>query len=123
VPRFVIAAVVPCFGAVVRAQESFPQFEKRVHKEGEKKLPYRLLVPKAYEPGTALPLIVWLHGSGEKATDNVSPAQPSGLRSRKVTHDRLPTGAECPVNASAPVSRVERAHVREERCLTRLRLR
>ena len=71
--RFVLVAVVLCFGATAGAQDPFPQFEKRVHKEGEKKLPYRLLVPKAYKPGTALPLVVWLHGSGETGNDNVAP--------------------------------------------------
>jgi poly(3-hydroxybutyrate) depolymerase len=71
--RFVSAVLLLCFGATVRAQDPFPQFEKRVHTEGEKKLPYRLLVPKAYKPGTVLPLIVWLHGSGEKGADNVAP--------------------------------------------------
>lgn len=57
----------------VRAQDPFPQFESRSHKEGDKILPYRLLVPKGYKPGTAWPLIVWLHGSGEIGTDNTSP--------------------------------------------------
>lgn len=71
--RFVLAALALCSGVTARAQDPFPQFEKRVHKDGEKKLPYRLLVPKAYKPGAALPLIVWLHGSGEKGTDNVAP--------------------------------------------------
>ncbi len=76
--RFAIAAVLLCSGMTARAQNQFPQFEKRVHKEGEKSLPYRLLVPRAYKPGTALPLVVWLHGSGEKGADNVSPLRALG---------------------------------------------
>jgi predicted esterase len=71
--RFVIVVVALYSGATARAQDPFPQFEKRTHKEGDKSLSYRLLVPKAYKPGTALPLVVWLHGSGETGGDNVSP--------------------------------------------------
>lgn len=72
--RYALTATLLCLGiSTSNAQDPFPQFEKRTHKEGEKTLPYRLLVPKGYKPGTALPLIVWLHGSGEKGTDNVSP--------------------------------------------------
>lgn len=66
--RLVIVLGVLCSGATARAQDPFPQFERRAHKEGEKSLPYRLLVPKAYKPGAALPLVVWLHGSGETGT-------------------------------------------------------
>ncbi len=72
--RYALTATLLCLGVPTsNAQDPFPQFEKRTHKEGEKALPYRLLVPKGHKPGTALPLVVWLHGSGEKGTDNVSP--------------------------------------------------
>lgn len=71
--RLVIVLGVLWYGVTAGVQDPFPQFEKRVHKEGGKSLPYRLLVPKAYTPGTALPLVVWLHGSGETGGDNVSP--------------------------------------------------
>jgi poly(3-hydroxybutyrate) depolymerase len=71
--RLVVVTVVLCSGVTASAQDPFPQFEWRVHTEGEKSLPYRLLVPKAHKPGAALPLVVWLHGSGETGGDNVSP--------------------------------------------------
>ncbi|MBN9518312.1 dienelactone hydrolase family protein [bacterium] len=71
--RLAVVAVVLYCGTTAGAQDPFPQFEKRVHKDGAKALPYRLLVPKAYAPGTALPLVVWLHGSGETGGDNVAP--------------------------------------------------
>ncbi len=71
--RLVTVTVVLCAGVTAGAQDPFPQFEKRTHKEGGKSLPYRLLVPRAYKPGTALPLVVWLHGSGETGADNASP--------------------------------------------------
>jgi len=62
-----------CSALTANAQASFPQFEARSHNEGGKALKYRLLVPKKFQPGTSLPLIVWLHGSGEVGTDNTSP--------------------------------------------------
>jgi poly(3-hydroxybutyrate) depolymerase len=33
--------------------------------------PYRLFVPKAYDGRTPLPLVVFLHGAGERGTDNL----------------------------------------------------
>lgn len=72
--RYALTAALLCLGiSTANGEDPFPQFETRVHKEGEKSLPYRLLVPEGYKPGAALPLIVWLHGSGEKGADNVSP--------------------------------------------------
>src|SRR5262245_60186354 len=71
--RFAVLLALLCSGPAFRAEDPFPQFESRVHKEGDRSLKYRLLVPKGYKKGTALPLIVWLHGSGEAGNDNVSP--------------------------------------------------
>lgn len=55
----------------------YGQFNARVHQEPGKSLPYQLLVPKAYAPesGKAWPLVVWLHGSGSKGTDNRVPIE------------------------------------------------
>src|SRR5215208_4371396 len=51
------------------------RFNARVHKDRDKSLPYQLLIPRDYVAGDAKawPLIVWLHGSGEKGTDNKAP--------------------------------------------------
>jgi poly(3-hydroxybutyrate) depolymerase len=71
--RYAVLLAALCTTPSAHAQDRFPQFQARTHKEGDSALKYRLLVPKAYKPGTALPLIVWLHGSGEKGTDNTAP--------------------------------------------------
>jgi predicted esterase len=94
--RYALSALILSLGVpAVRAQDSFPQFEKRVHKEGEKALPYRLLVPKAYQPGAACPLIVWLHGSGEKGADNLSPL-------RTLANTLLADPEKCPAFVLVP---------------------
>jgi poly(3-hydroxybutyrate) depolymerase len=45
-------------------------FEVRTYREGEKQLAYRLLKPRGYDAAKSWPLIVWLHGSGEKGNNN-----------------------------------------------------
>jgi predicted esterase len=96
VPGVALAALILCLGlAAGRAQDPFPQFEKRVHQEGDKSLPYRLLVPKAYQPGAACPLIVWLHGSGEKGADNVAPL-------RALANTPLADPQKCPALVLVP---------------------
>lgn len=72
--------MVFCFGALTLTQtvESMGQspatvrkFEARVYKnERGEKLPYRLLKPINYDPGQAYPLILFLHGSGERGSNN-----------------------------------------------------
>jgi predicted peptidase len=47
------------------------RFEKREYVDANGgKLPYRLLKPKAVDPKAKYPLVIFLHGAGEKGTDN-----------------------------------------------------
>lgn len=70
-------AIAFCIGpSAIWAQEpskrapEFPQFERREHNEDGKKLPYRLMIPSRQSLPEPWPLIVWLHGSGERGSDN-----------------------------------------------------
>ena len=45
-------------------------FEKRTLTEGSESLPYRLFRPKVLETGRKYPLVLFLHGAGERGGDN-----------------------------------------------------
>lgn len=45
-------------------------FEKKVFEADGFRLPYRLYIPKDYDCGERYPLLVFLHGAGERGNDN-----------------------------------------------------
>ncbi len=44
--------------------------EARTFKEGKASLPYRLLKPAGYDDTKSYPLVIFLHGAGERGSDN-----------------------------------------------------
>lgn len=56
-------------GTTLFAQD-FSMFEKKAFTQGSGVLPYRLLLPKDYDAKKKYPVILFLHGSGERGTDN-----------------------------------------------------
>ncbi|KGL37958.1 peptidase [Listeria booriae] len=47
-------------------------FEKVIFKDGSKEMPYRLYTPESEDSAaTKKPLVIYLHGSGERGTDNM----------------------------------------------------
>jgi predicted peptidase len=68
-----LLAVLVCCGwlAPGRAEDGKASWERKVYTNTRKeKLPFRLLVPENYNPKHKYPLVVFLHGSGERGTDN-----------------------------------------------------
>ena len=53
----------------MNAQDLSSYQKKQFEKNGER-MPYRLLLPKDYDPDQRYPLILFLHGSGERGNDN-----------------------------------------------------
>ncbi|HEX6278349.1 MAG TPA: hypothetical protein VFZ53_35125, partial [Polyangiaceae bacterium] len=49
--------------------DTYQGFLGRVQKVGNQELPYRLFVPKNYDPATAYPLVLYLHHAGLAGTD------------------------------------------------------
>ena len=62
-------SLVPSLAAAADVRD---RFEKREYADAEgAKLPYRLLKPNNYDSKQKYPLVVFLHGAGERGTDNV----------------------------------------------------
>ncbi len=56
--------------AFAGAADNRDRFEPRVFHYGEYKLNYRLLKPRPFDPAQKYPLVVFLHGAGERGDDN-----------------------------------------------------
>jgi predicted peptidase len=65
------------FATLVLSSRSLAQtvddFEDRRYTDGTNTLPYRLFVPRDYDPAQVYPLVLFLHGSGALGTDNLQP--------------------------------------------------
>ncbi|MCB0643374.1 MAG: prolyl oligopeptidase family serine peptidase [Phaeodactylibacter sp.] len=67
--QFVWLALV--FFSFRSGAQDFTQFEKRVFTNAAgDSLPYRILYPADYDSGKNYPLVLFLHGAGERGTDN-----------------------------------------------------
>ncbi len=53
----------------LRAQR-FESYEKHRYIQNKDTLPYRLLLPEGYEKDKKYPLVIFLHGAGERGNDN-----------------------------------------------------
>jgi predicted peptidase len=56
-------------GNMAKAQNT-SLYQKLSFNKGKDTLPYRLLLPENYDPAKKYPLILFLHGSGERGNDN-----------------------------------------------------
>lgn len=59
-----------CLSTHLQAQNTFPLFEKHLFTSGGDTLPYRLLAPAFIKRGKKYPMIIFLHGAGERGRDN-----------------------------------------------------
>lgn len=61
--------LIAIFSIKANAQD-YAAFQKQLFIKGNDTLPYRLLLPKNFDPNKKYPLVVFLHGSGERGNDN-----------------------------------------------------
>lgn len=65
-------------------------------------LPFRLLVPLNYDSKVSYPMVVWLHGAGERGNDNsrqlVNGVQIFDSRESREAHPAFVLVPQCPVN-------------------------
>lgn len=65
-----LLALVFCAGAQMDDTTGFDQYQKQLFIQGNDTLRYRVLYPQNYNSSKPVPLLVFLHGSGERGHDN-----------------------------------------------------
>ncbi len=85
------------------AQE-FNEFNKEVFIQDQDSLPYRIMLPKNMNPDITYPLVVFLHGSGERGFDNqLQLTHGASLFASDSIRTKFPAIVvfpQCPANAS-----------------------
>jgi len=68
--KFFLVATAILSGFCFLQAQDFSQYQKKRLVSGKDTLPYRILLPVNYNEKNKYPLIVFLHGSGERGSDN-----------------------------------------------------
>ena len=66
---YTVAAFLLSVTSFVKAQNT-SVYEKHLYVQGQDTLPYRLLLPLNYNAKKNYPLVLFLHGAGERGNDN-----------------------------------------------------
>ena len=98
-----IMLVVSAFGVSAKAVE-VSAFQARSHKiSATKTMGYRLFIPKNYQASTRYPLVLTLHGSGERGNDNAAQLKHDVSKmwaddSIQTRHPGFVLAPQCPAN-------------------------
>ncbi len=82
-------------------QEDTTLFQRKVYVKEGHSLPYRILFPKNYNPKKSYPLVLFLHGSGERGTDNGKQLKNGGqwlVDNLREKHPAIAIVPQCPEN-------------------------
>ncbi len=78
--RLIISLGLLSLATTVTARQTIvDQFERRSYTRSNYTLPYRLFVPVDYDSSMVYPLVLALHGAGERGSDNERQIQPHRL--------------------------------------------
>ncbi|MFN2439957.1 MAG: phospholipase, partial [Chitinophagaceae bacterium] len=66
---FIFLILFYSLSIVAKAQDN-SMYEKHWYVHKGDTMPYRLLLPENYDPAKKYPLILFLHGAGERGNDN-----------------------------------------------------
>jgi len=64
----ILIVLLGCFTLVF--SQDFSKFQKKIYAAGTDTLPYRVLFPANYDSTRQYPLVVFLHGAGQRGKDN-----------------------------------------------------
>lgn len=67
---YLAAALLATLAASPASAQTVDDFEARTYTDGVNTIPYRLFIPADYDPNQSYPLVLFLHGAGERGTDN-----------------------------------------------------
>src|SRR5215218_5886329 len=68
--KLFLLSIFGLFAARAAHAQDFNAYQKKWLVQGTDTLPYRLLLPEVFEASKKYPLILFLHGSGERGRDN-----------------------------------------------------
>lgn len=100
-----IAALLAAFLGTAPADDMADRFRARLYRSStHSSLPYRLLVPRDYNPLKKYPLVLFLHGKGERGADNVKQLH-AGLdifadKKKMERHPCFIAAPQCPEDSS-----------------------
>ena len=80
----------------------FSLYQKEIYIHGRDTLPYRILLPFNYDPSKKYPLIIFLHGSGERGNNNEAQLVHGGslfiADSIRMNYPAIVIFPQCPAN-------------------------
>ena len=100
------------FVAVAATAQDMSLFQKKEFNESGKMLPYRILYPETYDKSKKYPLVLFLHGAGERGSDNESQLMHGGALfladSNRKNFPAIVIFPQCPTDSSWGSVKVDR---------------
>ena len=84
----ILTSTVPAF--VCGGQDQGPRFLERTVRIGEASYAYKVYVPPGFDAGRTWPVILYLHGAGERGTDGVRQTEVGLGRALRANPERFP---------------------------------